>query len=68
MTQVNDALHDSDDLDNAAWEKALSDPSSRQVLKRIVDTSMCGPFTVDDTTSATKEIAEISNKDCDELR
>lgn len=68
MTLVNDALHDSDELDNAAWEKALSNPSSRQVLKRIVDSSMRGPFTVDDTTSVAKEIADISNKDCDELR
>lgn len=68
MTQINDSQNVADELDDAAWEKALSDPSSQQVLKRIVASSMKGPFSVDSTTSVTKEVADTNSKDDDELR
>lgn len=68
MTQINDARQTEDDLDNAAWDKVLSDPSSRQVLQRIVSSSMQGPFSVDSATSDSEEVVDINRKDDDELR
>ncbi|WP_323947822.1 hypothetical protein [Aeromonas hydrophila] len=68
MTQINDAQHVADELDNAAWEKALSDPTSQKVLQRIVASSMQGPFSVDSATSVAKEVADTNSKDHDELR